>query len=78
MVFQQGADGYFPKPGGPRCTLVHRDDDERVPLLEIEKALMHLEISLELFWNIKDHAHAKTVEPKQDQSKSAHASSNPK
>jgi hypothetical protein len=61
MAFRDGAEGYFPKPGGARYTLVHRDDDELVPLLEIEKALLHLEVPAEVFWSVEDHTLSKAT-----------------
>ena len=63
MVFERGGDGYFPKPAGSRYTLVHRDNDELVPVLEVEKALQHLGVSPDVFWEIVDHTTPKTPKP---------------
>ena len=59
MVFRWGQGGYASKPGGPRCTLVHRDDDYLVPVKEIEYALHFLGLPEDIFWGISDHTKQK-------------------
>jgi hypothetical protein len=56
MVFRWGNEGYASKPGGPRCTLVHRENDYLVPVKEIEYALHFLGLPEEIFWDISDHS----------------------
>jgi hypothetical protein len=63
MVFRWGATGYAAKPGGPRCTLVHREDDYTVPIKEIEYALHFLDLPEDIFWDISDHTQSKAQTP---------------
>jgi hypothetical protein len=55
LVYRWGAASYNSKPGGPRCTLIHRENDYLVPVREIEYVLNFLDIPHDLFWQIQDH-----------------------
>jgi hypothetical protein len=55
MVFRWGQTGYASKPGGPRCTLVDREDDYIVPVKEIEYAIHFLGLDENIFWEIAEH-----------------------
>lgn len=46
--------GYFPKGSGPRIAFMHREKDECVTLLEIEKTIKILDIPQEIFWHYAD------------------------
>jgi hypothetical protein len=50
MVYERG-DGYFQGPRGRRCPLHVRPGDQLVPLLEIEKLLLHMEFDPSTFWD---------------------------
>jgi hypothetical protein len=57
VIYRWGG-GYASKPGGPRYTFVHRDDDYVLPLKEIETALHHLDLDAAIFWEIVEHSAA--------------------
>ncbi len=58
IIYRSRGTGYYPTPKGPRSLFVSKEDDEPVPLIEIQKALRHLNIPGEKFWEIVSHTPA--------------------
>lgn len=50
MMYAEGGIGYSARPSGPRCAFMHREDDEQVPVKEINAAIGMLRIPEEIFW----------------------------
>jgi hypothetical protein len=66
LIFRWGQ-GYNPKPSGPAVAFIHRDKEELVTQLEIQKALRVLDIPERTFWQ-----HADNCMVKPDREKSSH------
>ena len=55
LIFARGGSGYFARPSGNCAPFVHRDNDERVPVLEIEKTINLLGIKPPIFWEAAEN-----------------------
>jgi hypothetical protein len=65
MVYQF-KEGCFDRPRGNRYPLAVRPRDRVVPLIEIEKLILHLEIDEDHFWSVDD-GHPDTPLPKPEE-----------
>lgn len=54
LIFRWGATGYSARPGGPAAPFIHREKEEPVPVVEIEKTAQLLNIELDNFWAFAD------------------------
>jgi hypothetical protein len=49
-IFLSKGSGSYPTPSGPMYVFVSRENEQMVPVREISKALKHLTLSENIFW----------------------------